>query len=415
MAMKQKTFSGYEIFVVAILAILQFTIILDFMVLSPLGPFLMPDLNITPQQFGMVVSAYAFSAGLSGILAAGFADKYDRKKLLIFFYTGFIAGTLFCGLATTYPQLLVARIVTGVFGGVIGSINMAIITDLFRLEVRGRVMGFVQMAFASSQVLGLPLGLYFANLWSWHSPFIMIVIVSLVVMLAIIMYLKPIDAHLKIKSDKNAFVHLARTASNIVYLKTFAAMALLATGGFMMMPFGTVFAVNNLKLSPESLPLLYTITGVFTMFLGPLVGKLSDGWGKYPTFFAGSILMIVIVVIYCNLGVTPLWLVILFNVTMFAAITARMISSQALLSAVPDLSDRGAFMSINSSIQQISGGIAAYIAGLIVAQAPSGELLHYDTLGYVVSVTTFITIVLIWFVNQRVMKKLAVAPVPVQQ
>jgi len=276
-------------------------------------------------------------------------------------------------------------------------------------------MGFVQMAFASSQVLGLPLGLYFANLWSWHSPFIMIVIVSLVVMLAIIMYLKPIDAHLKIKSDKNAFVHLARTASNIVYLKTFAAMALLATGGFMMMPFGTVFAVNNLKLSPESLPLLYTITGVFTMFLGPLVGKLSDGWGKYPTFFAGSILMIVIVVIYCNLGVTPLWLVILFNVTMFAAITARMISSQALLSAVPDLSDRGAFMSINSSIQQISGGIAAYIAGLIVAQAPSGELLHYDTLGYVVSVTTFITIVLIWFVNQRVMKKLAVAPVPVQQ
>jgi predicted MFS family arabinose efflux permease len=412
--MKQKTFSGYEIFVVTILTILQFTLILDFMVLSPLGPFLMPDLRITPQQFGMVVSAYAFSAGLSGILAAGFADKYDRKKLLIFFYVGFIAGTLFCGLATTYPQLLAARIITGIFGGVIGSINFAIITDLFRIEVRGRVMGFVQMAFAASQVLGLPIGLYLANLLGWHSPFIMIVMVSLAVMGAIMIYLKPIDAHLKIGSDKNAFVHLAKTASNSVYLKTFAATTLLATGGFMMMPFGTVFGVNNLKLTPESLPLLYTITGAFTMFLGPLLGKLSDRWGKYPTFFVGSIIMTIIVIIYCNLGVTPLWLVVIFNVVMFAGITARMISSQALLSAVPEPSDRGAFMSINSSVQQISGGIATYIAGLIVVQAPSGELLHYDILGYVVSVSIVITMILIWFVNQRVMKKLAVVPVQVQ-
>jgi len=412
--MKQRIFSGYEIFVVAILTFLQFTLILDFMVMSPLGPFLMPDLHITPQQFGMVVSAYAFSAGLSGILAAGFADRYDRKKLLLFFYVGFIAGTLFCGLANTYPQLLMARIITGIFGGVIGSINFAIITDLFRIEVRGRVMGYVQMAFAASQVLGLPMGLYFANLWGWHSPFIMIVIVSSLALGAIVIYLKPIDAHLKIKSDKNAFVHLAKTASNSVYLKTFAATTLLATGGFMMMPFGTVFGVNNLKISAESLPLLYTITGACTMFLGPLVGKLTDSWGKYPTFLAGSILMTIVVVIYCNLGVTPLWIVIIFNVIMFAGITARMISSQALLSAVPEMSDRGAFMSINSSVQQIAGGIATYIAGMIVMQAPSGELLHYDTLGYVVSVTIFITIVLIWFVNQRVMKKLAMAPVPVQ-
>jgi len=410
--MTEKTFSGYEIFVVAILTILQFTLILDFMVLSPLGPFLMPDLKITTQQFGMVVSAYAFSAGLSGILAAGFADRYDRKKILIFFYSGFIAGTLFCGIATTYPLLLTARIVTGIFGGVIGSVNLAIITDLFRIEKRGRVMGFVQMAFASSQVLGLPLGLYFANLWGWHSPFIMIVLVSLVVMGAIIFNLKPIDEHLKIKSRKNAFRHLAHTASNTVYLKTFAATTLLATGGFMMMPFGTVFGVNNLKISPESLPLLYTVTGTSSMFLGPLIGKLTDRWGKYPTFLSGSILMTFIVVIYCNLSATPLWIVMMMNVIMFAGITARMISSQALLSAVPEQSDRGAFMSVNSSVQQISGGIAAYAAGLIVVQSPSGELLHYDMLGYVVAVTIFITISLFWFVNQRVMEKITMVAAP---
>ncbi|KXK22843.1 MAG: major facilitator superfamily protein [Bacteroidetes bacterium OLB12] len=169
--MKPKKFSGYQVFVIAILTILQFSIILDFMVLSPLGPMLRPALHISPAQFGMVVAAYAFSAGLSGLLAAGFADKYDRKKLLLFFYTGFIIGTLFCGLAPTYPLLLAARIFTGIFGGVIGSVTFAIVTDLFPIEVRGRVMGFLQMAFASSQVLGLPVGLYFAEKWGLALPF----------------------------------------------------------------------------------------------------------------------------------------------------------------------------------------------------------------------------------------------------
>lgn len=404
--MKPKKFTGYEVFVIAILTILQFSIILDFMVLSPLGPILRPALNISPSQFGIVVAAYAISAGLSGLLAAGFADKYDRKKLLLFFYTGFIIGTLFCGLAPTYNLLLAARIFTGIFGGVIGSITFAIVTDLFPIEVRGRVMGFLQMAFASSQVLGLPIGLYFANKWGWHSPFIMIVLVSLVVGIAIVIYLKPIDAHLKIKTERNAFVHLAKTVSNTTYLKTFAATTLLATGGFMMMPFGADFGVNNLKLTLDQLPVLYMVTGIASMILGPLIGRASDGWGKYKMFVAGSILMIFIVIIYCNLGPTPIWLVMGLNIVMFAGISARMISSQALVSAVPEHTDRGAFMSLNSSTQQISGGIASYIAGMIVVQAPSGELLHYDTLGYVVAITIVITIVMIWFVNQRVAAKL---------
>lgn len=411
--MEQKTFSRYEIFVVAILTILQFTLILDFMVLSPLGPFLMPDLHITTGQFSHVVSAYAFSAFASGILAAGFADKYDRKKLLLFFYIGFIAGTLFCGLATSYYSLLAARIVTGLFGGVIGSISFAIITDLFRLEVRGKVMGFVQMAFASSQVLGLPIGLYFANLWDWHSPFMMIVLVSIIVVGLIIVYLKPIDEHLKVKSDRNAFMHLAKTATNGIYFRTFIATALLATGGFMMMPFGTVFGVNNLKISKDDLWILYTVTGVFSMVLGPLSGKLADSWGKYKVFLLGSVTVIFISIYYTQLGPTPLWMVMITNIVMFAGVSARMISSSALTSAVPALQDRGAFMSINSSLQQLSGGLAAYAAGLIVVQAPSGKLQHYDTIGYVVSGTTVITMILIWFVNDYVMNKPQPAAPPV--
>ena len=172
------TFTRYQKFVIAMLAFLQFTIILDFMIISPLGAMMMPTLHITPQQFGLAVSSYAFSAGVSGLLAAGFADRFDRKRLLLFFYAGFMLGTLLCGLATTYPLLLVARIVTGLFGGVIGSVVLAIATDLFPLEMRGRVMGFIQTAFAASQVLGLPAGLYFANHWDWHAPFLAIIAVA---------------------------------------------------------------------------------------------------------------------------------------------------------------------------------------------------------------------------------------------
>src|SRR6188472_709495 len=209
--MKEKTFTSYQIFIIAILAILQFTVVLDFMVLSPLGAQLLEELNITTTQFGWVVSAYAFSAGASGLLTAGFADKFDRKKLLLFFYAGFIIGTLLCGLAPDYNFLLMARIVTGIFGGVIGSVSFAIITDLFRLEVRGRVMGFVQMAFAASQILGLPLGLYLANKLGWHSPFILIVGLSVVLGVVIIVKMKPVDAHLKLKSERNPLQHLIKT------------------------------------------------------------------------------------------------------------------------------------------------------------------------------------------------------------
>jgi predicted MFS family arabinose efflux permease len=369
----------------------------------------MPVLNVTTSQFSLVVSAYAFSAGASGLLAAGFADKFDRKKLLLFFYAGFIMGTFLCGIATDYQFLLIARIVTGIFGGVIGSISFAIISDLFVLETRGRVMGFVQMAFASSQVLGLPIGLYLANEFGWHSPFIMIVGISGVIGVAIIIYMKPIVQHLKIQSDHTAFEHLTKTISNTRYLKAFAATIFLATGGFMLMPFGSAFGVNNLGLTLGQLPVLYMITGIFSMAAGPFVGKLSDKIGKYKIFVGGTVLGIIMVIIYCNLGVTPLWIIITLNVILFIGISSRMISASALMTAVPDARDRGAFMGINSSIQQISGGIAAAIAGLIVVQRPSGILERYDVLGYVVAGTMVLTVAMMYYINSVVMKKEAAA------
>jgi len=189
-------FTGYQKFAILILALTQFTIILDFMVMSPLGDILMKSLNIKPSQFGICVSSYAFSAGISGLLTAGFADRFDRKKLLLFFYSGFIIGTFLCGIVNTYPLLVTARIVTGLFGGVIGSISMAIVTDIFLMEQRGRVIGYLQMGFGASQVLGIPIGLYLANFWGWHSPFLWVAAMAVVIASLIALKLQPITKHL---------------------------------------------------------------------------------------------------------------------------------------------------------------------------------------------------------------------------
>lgn len=398
-------FTPYQKFVIAVLAFIQFTVVLDFMILSPLSAVLLPELRITTSQFGLVVSVYAFSAGASGLLAAGFADRFDRKKLLLFFYSGFVVGTFLCAVASDYHFLLFARMVTGLFGGVISSVSFAIIADLFSFEVRGRVMGVVQTAFAASQVMGLPFGLYLSNHWGWHAPFLMIVCVSLAVGAVIVVRLRPIDAHLKIPSARNPIEHLLKTVTNRRHSWGFAATTLLATGGFMLMPFGAAFAVFNLGIPNDKLPLLYMVTGISSIIGGPLMGRLSDAVGKYAMFTIGSLLGMAIVVYYCSLGATPLWMVMLVNVFLFIAITARMISASALTSAIPAPQDRGAFMSINSSLQQLSGGVASMVAGLIVSQTPAGHLERYDILGYVVAGAMFVTIVLMHRVNRMVLRK----------
>jgi predicted MFS family arabinose efflux permease len=408
--MNAPVFTPYQKFVIAMLAFLQFTLVLDFMIMSPLGALLMPDLHITTRQFGLVVSAYAFSAGAAGIMAAGFADKFDRKRLLLFFYSGFVIGTFLCGIANTYAFLLTARIVTGLFGGVIGSVSMAIIADLFPMQVRGRVMGFVQTAFAASQVLGLPLGLFLSNRWNWHAPFLMIVGVSAAVGLLIAVKLKPINEHLKAPSTRNPFVHLFKTVSQGRYIRGFAATMLLATGGFMLMPFGSAFSVGNLGISMRQLPWVYLGTGIASFIAGPFMGKLSDKLGKYKMFCIGSSLGIAVVLVYCNLGLTPLAWVIVINIILFTAVTARMIASQSLMSGIPDMPDRGAFMAVNNSVAQFAGGVAASIAGLIVVQTPSGGIEHYDILGWVVAGAMAATIALMYPIHKMVMKKMAAQP-----
>ncbi len=245
-------FTPYQTFVVASLAFLQFAVILDFMIVAPLGALVMPALDMSPRDFGLIVSAYAFSAGASGLLVAGFADRYDRKKLLLFFYTGFVLGTLWCGLANSFHALLAARIVTGIFGGVIGSVVMAIATDLFEPDQRGRVMGFIQTAFAASQILGLPAGIYLSNHWDWHAPFLVMVVFGIVGGLVVAWKLQPVVAHLKEQQERSPWMHLYETVREPRHWSAFLTMMLLATGGFMLMPFGSAFLVNNLGIALTS-------------------------------------------------------------------------------------------------------------------------------------------------------------------
>ncbi|MEO8763550.1 MAG: MFS transporter [Ginsengibacter sp.] len=398
-----KKFSPHEKFVITILALTQFTVVLDFMVMSPLGDMLMKSMNLATSQFGFAVSAYAFSAGISGLLTAGFADKFDRKKLLLFFYTGFIVGTFFCGFTTSYPMLITARIITGLFGGVIGSVSLAIVADLFTIDRRGRVMGFMQMGFGASQVLGIPIGLFIANKWGWQSPFLMIAGLAVIICSVIFLKLEPINKHLKVQTDHSAFSHLLNTISKRNYRIGFLATAMLSLGGFMMMPWGSAFAINNLHVTTHQLPILFMVSGVSSLIIMPLVGRASDKIDKFKIFTIASVWMMVMVIIYTNLTPVPLGIVLVMNVFFMMGIMSRMVPSIALTSSLPKMQDRGAFMSISSSLQQIAGGFAAAIGGIIVVQKDKySPLEHYNTLGYVIVGLSFIAIFLLYRVSRIV-------------
>jgi predicted MFS family arabinose efflux permease len=393
----KKPFTSYQRLIILLLTLTQFTVVLDFMVMSPLGDVLIKRLDISPNEFSILVSSYAIAAGVSGFLTAGFADRFDRKKILLFFYAGFIIGTLFCALSESYESLLLARIFTGIFGGVMSSISMAIVADLFSIDQRGRVMGFLQMGFGLSQILGIPISLYLATLWDWQAPFFLVVGMGALIFASLIVGLKPVDSHLQLKGkETNAFRHMFNTMGNKHYRVGFLATAFLSLGGYLLMPWGSTFAVNNIGISQSDLPLLFMVVGIATFAIMPLIGSLSDKMNKFYVFTASSVLMIAIILVYVHLPKVNLFMLIGVQVIMMCGIMARMVPAQALNSAIPAPEDRGAFMSINASLQQLAGGIAAFMGGLIVQQASkTSPLEHFDWLGYLVVAIILLNIVFV--------------------
>jgi predicted MFS family arabinose efflux permease len=280
---------------------------------------------------------------------------------------------------------------------------MAILADIFPLAQRGRAMGFMQMGFGASQVLGIPISLYIANHWGWQAPFIMIVGLAATIWLTTLLKLYPVIKHLELKTEKTAIKHLWHTLRLRDYRTGFLLTALLSLGGFMMMPWGSAFAVNNLHVSYQQLPLLFMASGIAALIIMPLVGKLSDKIDKVKLFTVAALWMMVVIVIYTNLSPVPFAIIMIMNILMMIGIMSRIVPAMALVTSLPKMQDRGAFMSINSSLQQIAGGIAAGVGGMIVVQqTKTSPLQHYNTLGYVIVVIIILNIIQLYRVSNLI-------------
>jgi predicted MFS family arabinose efflux permease len=375
------------------------------MTLPALSAILLTKLQITTKEFGFVVSAYAFSAGTSAFLATAFSDRFDRKNLLLIYYGGFLLGMLLCATANSLLALIIARIVTGAFGGVVAAIIFAIVADLFQNNQRGRVMGFVQLAFAASLVAGLPLALYLATNFNWRLTYWIFFFFGILIFLVVLFFVNPVNTHLKNTSKDQLLTHSLHIVRNRDYWTVFLNNIFLVLGDTMYMTFSSVYSTNNLGVGLDQLPLLYGAGGLATILLSPLIGRLSDRYGKFRIFTIGTAVAIVLVAVYSNLTHIPFWLVVVLHTLLFIGINARMIASTALATVVPEKNDRGAFMALDSSFQQVAGGVAATAAGWIVFQASDGIIQGFQSLGWTVIGVMVITIGLMYFIHRIVQRR----------
>lgn len=356
---------------------------MDFMIMMPLGPQLMDLLDITPQQFSLAVSAYAITAGISSFISAFFVDQFDRKKVLTFAYIGFIIGTFSCAFAPNYAFLVAARVLAGLFGGLIGAQVLAIVADTFEYNRRAAAMGVLMTAFSAASVAGVPTGLWLAAQYSWHVPFLAIGFLGIGVLLLITLVLPSMTRHIQEKSpDRKRFQVLTDIFKTPNQMRALSLSIVLMMGHFAIIPLITPSLVGNVGYEQDKIFLIYFVGGLLTIFSAPLVGKLADQKGKYPVFVFFALSSLIPVWLITNLWPMPLWSVLTISGLFFVVVNGRMIPTQALISSVVKPQQRGGFMSINSSMQQLSTGVAAVIGGALVTESPSGRLEHYDWVGY---------------------------------
>ncbi|MFZ4405530.1 MAG: MFS transporter, partial [Pseudobdellovibrionaceae bacterium] len=376
---------------------INFTHIVDFMIMMPLGPQLMRLFSITPQQFGFLVSAYTLTAGFSGFLASFFIDRFDRKIGLLFFYTGFAFGTLACALADTYWVLLISRCVAGFFGGVLGSLIFSIVGDVISFERRGTAMGVVMMSFSLASVMGVPLSLYLANHYGWHSPFVFLGLLSLLVGVVIFLLVPPLRIHLQDRefhpTAKQAWGQLFSFFSEDSIRNSLIFAACLIFGQFTVIPFISPSLVANAGLTEAQLPLIYLCGGAFTIISSPLIGRCTDIYGKKIVFIISILLSILPLLLITHLNKNfSLPAILVTNVLFFMVMGGRMIPAMAMISEAVVPAQRGSFMSVVSSVQQLSSALAAGLAGFLVTRTQDGQLLHYNWVGYIAVAFSLLTL-----------------------
>jgi predicted MFS family arabinose efflux permease len=366
-----------------LLACINFTHILDFMIMMPLGNYLMPHFNISPQQFSFLVSAYTFSAAVSGFTAAFFVDGFDRKKVLLFGYSGFLIGTIACGLAPSFILLLLARIVAGLFGGLIGAQVLSIISDIFPYETRGKAMGTVMSAFAIASTFGVPFALYLANLISWHAPFILVGVLGVFLIPLLLKYIPKMDKHLQNREEKKSpfeALIIVKSDKNLMLALLFSGMIMM--GHFLIIPFINPYMEFNNGYSKQQTPLIYLVGGIASFFAANVLGRLSDKYGKLIVFSVCVFLSLPLVIGVTHVPRIELWIMLSMFAVWFTLSTGRGVTAQAMVSNVVKPMHRGSFMSFNSSVQQLGSGIASLVAGFIVIKSADGKIMHYGWLGY---------------------------------
>ncbi|NBW80748.1 MFS transporter [bacterium] len=393
--MDQTASSPKEKLILILLTAIGFAHVVDFMVMMPLGPQLMRIFNISPGQFGQIVSAYGISSGVAGLLVGPMIDKYDRKKFMAFCLVGLAAGTLLCGVAPTASVLVLARCIAGFFGGILGGLSQAIISDVFPAQRRGYAISRVMAAFSIASVLGVPVSLALANKFGWHTPFILVTAMLSILLVTTILRFPSLTGHIDPQSTLKGRV---KQLSHLMFEKSaligFLATFFIVFGQFMVIPFISPYLVKNLGFSESQLPLLYFLGGFASIFTMPLIGKWTDSFGAAKLFPIGVVVSII--PLFSLTHLTSSNPVIILSVTTFFMICmgGRMVPFTSLLTTVVEPKKRGGFLSLNASVQSLAQGGAALFAASLVHESADGSLQGYGTSGWIAAIFSLVTIAL---------------------
>ncbi|HUD49129.1 MAG TPA: MFS transporter [Candidatus Baltobacteraceae bacterium] len=372
-----------ERLVLLLLAAIQFTINLDFLIILPLGPQYMRVMHITPAQFNLIVAAYAIAAGISGVAAGFFLDHFDRKTALLWLFLGFATGTFLCAMAPTYRLLVAARAIAGMFGGVTGAVILAIVGDVIAEHRRGEAMGLVMSAFSVASILGVPLGLVLASDFNWHVPFYAIAGISVPILIAVARCVPPLRGHLEHSRETHPAARMLAVLIEPNHQMAFLFMAVLTCAGFTIFPTLATYMVYNVGLTEKQLPFIYLTGGLCTLFSMNWIGRWADRAGKLRVFTIMSVAASVPVIALTNLPRVPLVVALATSTLLMICMSGRFVPAMAMMTATVESRHRGGFMSVNSSVQQFSCGLAAWISGGIIGQGPNQEITHYPIAGLI--------------------------------
>lgn len=388
--MFKSSWSPRERLILLVLSLVQIVHIIDFMILMPLGPGLMEELSISPAQFSGLVSAYGAAAAVAGLLAAFVADRYDRKKVLLFLCVGFGLGTLGCAAASSFEMLLLARTGAGFFGGVLSSVVFSIVGDSFPPERRGHAMGVVMGSFSFASILGVPLGLWISAHWGWNASFVFLALLIVFVIVLGAGVLPTIRGHLG--QTKHTPWSIVTSDKNVVWALLFSFMTVFSQ--FCVIPFISPSMVSNAGMTMAQLPIMYLVGGIVSFFTSPQTGKLCDRRGSRWVFTVGASISLFGFIAITHLRPLPLPLIILVSSFFFFAMSLRMVPAMTIVTGIVPAQKRGALLSLNSCVQQMAIALGSAVAGAIVLRGESGELLHYERVGYLSCILTILALLL---------------------